>query len=522
MVQTVDDRIDADGREISLIAQELTDVQDQFRQVEQESLSKVFDLGSMKTFFENQKAAEARNGELSKEYSRLVGQVSALTNQLVEAKQQIEAQDAAYQKQAATLKSKIDQGKALAEQKVSQLHDQKKTDQENLALQEANRQLGQQNALSKEALHKVLVRLSQVKTQYDLRVNYTAELQEKYDSERTSLDQCEGDFTATKKALEDAVKKELEEKYRLQRLEAEAKEAFLKGEAENALLKKRLEKAKANTVTIQGQVVKSTEKLGALKATGEAEISKLKESLGKISAKGASMEAKIVMTKQAKVALENEIKELEKEVEVLQARLASGELAVVRANNTRLKEELGRAQAHLHTAKISIAAATDRQDSALQQKTVFDKEAERLGAKASKAATEAVAKVTQLQQQAADAAARAEQLTLLAQSLQITECDSLWDKDHPQVLADLDSCKPLPDEIQAAKAQVASLSSMTAAQAATEKAEDAAQQAAAAASAQDQSSNSAVALLASSDDSEAQDQDQEDSEGQDDGEGEDN
>mmetsp|Transcript_63850 Transcript_63850/g.208159 ORF Transcript_63850/g.208159 Transcript_63850/m.208159 type:complete len:618 (-) Transcript_63850:140-1993(-) len=471
--QTVDERIDQDSRRISLIAQELVSVRDQFRNVEQESLSKVFDMGSMKSFFEMQKEAQERNHQLQKESARLVGQVGALTEQLNRARGQYEAQDDAYNAQEKRLRAQVAKERVEVAEKTTDLQKQKNTYQANLALTDANQALATQNSHSLEAVQVVMKKLAMAKSVLESRQNATQEVEAAVMKQREYLKHCEGDSRKITDAIGKSAAEEELEKTKAATEEKNEEQAVQKAQLANSLMGQRLGKAKANKLTIQNQIIRTTEKFAALQIHGEAELHRLRSALGEMRETLQAMETQLTINVQARQALEKEITSLEEEVKKLEEKLLSGELAAIRANNTRLKEELGRAQVHLHEAKATTEIAADRQVRASTALEHARAETERQGQEATKVARESLARVEAVKQAAVDAATRTDEAVMLAESAQIDDCDPLWDKNNPDILKEIEQCKTLPADLEAANAQVASLSSLAFAQAAAEKVDDA-------------------------------------------------
>jgi len=123
---------------------------------------------------------------------------------------------------------------------------------------------------------------------------------------------------------------------------------------QNAVLKARLQKAKANVATIQTQVVSTQERHTVLEKEGHTQLKKLRQVLGALHQKHETSVTELNMRLQHRRETEQAVHKAQTEMQKLQGILLGGVLAALRRNNSRFKEDLKNAHHQLQLSQAEI------------------------------------------------------------------------------------------------------------------------------------------------------------------------
>lgn len=472
MEQNVAERIDQDSRKMGLVAQRLVEIQESVRGAEQEAMSKSLNLESIKAFFARHKTEIEEQKALQHKSSELLGKVGALSQQLSKAREQTRLQAAAYKKQETRLTAEIKEEKGKLPNLLETLDHRKMVGQANIAMKEANAALEAQNVKSLAAVETVMQALQAARTELERRQNYTAQLEVAKAQQLEYARQCKTDeeIVQERRNMVEAERKAPWEKAKAE--EQLSEQTYAQLLMMNNMLRARLAKAKANKGTIQSQLVTTKQHIAALRTAGEAELGRLRSDLSSMREETANLENELTRRVQERQALEKDIVTLQEQIKLLEEKLLSGELAALRANNTRLKKHVFAAQETTEKSQAKTAEAHARTVRANLTIAALKQSSDANTMKAQQVAREALMQVVAAKKESEEASEKADDASMKAQSAQLSDCDSIWDEKHPEVLKFLEQeCKTLEEDLASANAQVASLTSMTASASAAEAAE---------------------------------------------------
>lgn len=228
---------------------------------------------------------------------------------------------------------------------------------------------------------------------------------------------------------------------------------------QNRKLKLRLNKAKANLGTIQSQIIGTKQRHVSLEQQGSVHMGKLRGALGTLRSKAEQTEVELNAHVEARVALEKKVLVAQKEVEKLQAIILSGRLAELRANNSMYKRDIELAHGEMQKSeanKVTTEAAIQTTNVTI---TALRADAEAGALRARDIAKESLAQVSDAKAADDESTQKADDAAMSAEADLLTDCIGIWDKDHPDVLAELATCPQLKQDLANAHAQVATLSS---------------------------------------------------------------
>merc|ERR1712194_969234 len=117
----------------------------------------------------------------------------------------------------------------------------------------------------------------------------------------------------------------------------------------------------------------------------------------------------------------------------------------------------------LQVSKLNMAASHAQAAHAKDALVILRKKSEADAAAAQMIARDALAKVVAAKGSDDAVLKTAEESSLNAESARPEDCEALWDKDHADLLAELEQCPQVYQDLLSANAQVGSLTSMVSA-----------------------------------------------------------
>lgn len=459
--ETVLERIDRDSARLGGSTERLVQIQETIKTVEQEVLNKAFDMGSLKAFYTRHVAEVQEHQRLSSKRAALVGQVGALASQLTEARRQYSEQRRAHKEEAARLNGQIGAAKEMMPSILKKIETQKAVQQANVELSQANEQLRDQNAKSLGAVQTVMQALAQSQEELGKRRQKTQELEAEITLQEQHASECQRDATNMDGQLNQtkAAREAMQAKGRQDvAMHWQKAHALL---AQNDLLKARLVKAKANMLTIQSQLAVTKDRHTALQAHGESELERMRGELGMLREKLADLENTLTSNVQSRQALEKEIRQLKTQVRELEKKLLAGELSALKAKNTRLKNTFAETHNQQSDSQAMLAEAHANVTRLNSTLTGIRQATARHKAEAQRIARGFLMKVVSTRERAEAARKKAEDMSMMAESVQLSDCASIWDGKHPGILKELSTCTTVDADIESTSAMVASMSSMT-------------------------------------------------------------
>mmetsp|Transcript_19311 Transcript_19311/g.56133 ORF Transcript_19311/g.56133 Transcript_19311/m.56133 type:complete len:581 (-) Transcript_19311:112-1854(-) len=461
--QTVNERIERDGRRLGSATERLVAIQEGIRKVEHELLDKVFDMASLKAFYERHRHELDEQRALERQRAALFGKVGALSTQLTQAQDKYAQQEREHLAETKQMREDIAGKTKQVATSTANIKAAKHMMQENFELEKSNNLLRQQNAESLENLEKVMQSLNKSRSSMDRRLNQSRAMEEAFGGQHQYEEDCELKVRELQAELAKVQAIATAAKNRVLTVKTKGWKALQAILQYNAALKKRLLKAKANMGTIQAQVLVTTEQQTALQMHGEKQLTKLRAELGELREQLAYLENTLTGTVLQRQATLKEIRVITEQIHEIEARLLSGELAALRANNTRLKSALVEAQVVNQGCEAVMAQAQANVTRMNVTLVEMRRTTNRHNTYAQNIARRFLQQIVAAKDRGVAAMEEAEEAAMLAESVQPSDCDGVWDRKHPAVMAELDKCKTFPDDLAAANAQIASLSSLASA-----------------------------------------------------------
>jgi len=468
IVQTVGARIGQDSQRISEVAEHLVGIQSDINKVEHEALGKVFDMESMKRFMEEHKVAVAENQRLQEEITRVTGQIGTLAAQLGQMQMQGNAQESPHQAQSVAAQTEIQQSEQKMQQMKASVAEEKRVAALNDGLQKANILLSSQNIKASEAARQAAAELAAAKAKLGNMRESTKKIEQEIVQQHEYAEKCRGRVLDLEKQMAQAESKIAEERAIIQTAQALDSEALSTKQKNltallqsNAVLKARLRKAQANTRIITAQIVAIKTRKEALQAEGTTEVAQIRHKLVDVAKKADVDEGELMAKEQDRQVLEKTIRQARAAMQDVNAKKMSVEerLAALRLNNTRLRADMLQVHKQIQTSKLSMTKAERQVAEAKETVVSMRRTAEHRTMKAQKVASASLAQVAQAKLEDDEALRLAQNAVMEAQAQQLTDCEAIWDKNNPKILAELKSCEPVAMDLQTATAQVAALSS---------------------------------------------------------------
>lgn len=466
--QTINERIEQDSRNMGLIAQRLVDAQDRIRDTQQEMLTKVFDISSIKAFVAKHQDSLDENQHLSKEAARLLAEVrdlkanittirSAITSEAANAKDLVD-EDARLQgllTGAPAPAAAVPPGGMLPGFEADQA-----MQRQNEELAHGNDVLRAQNKNAMVTIDMVTKALAKARNALVQKQSGTKELEEAIVKQTQYQEECEKDREDMEGKIKTLQNARASDKARLEALMAKNTQEYTAIKLRNNQLKARLTKARANEMTIQSQIVVMQEKAAAVHLQGEAKLRHMNGKLTVLKGKAANLENDLTGEMEERKQIEREKTLMEGQLKDLQAQLADGVITALEANNTHLKTQLTELHKSLSDSQTTMAKAHADAHGLKQQIRGLRVVTEHNLALAQKIARDSLAKVVQIKATDDAAQASAQESSLQAESARPEDCNALWDQDHQDILDKLKPCPQIYQDILSGNAQVASLTSM--------------------------------------------------------------
>jgi len=453
-------RIQQDRQQISKIAQGLVGVQQEFGNVEEDVLDKVFTMRSMEKFIREHNQTKALSETLTAEIQGLKNQATHLDTQLVQTGKESVEQRQQYEAKMQNLED-IDRKDVIAIDHASQwLNWLKIIEQEVFKLREANLGLRQDqlNSVAYVKRSTGLISAEQLSIAHEntharrlhgeilKQHNYAAtcrdmdyQLQLKFDNSQGKRDQAHAEARAVSA---NGVNNE---------------ERFMRV---NEAMRARAAKAKRNSGTIKGEIKAQEKQTQEMQTDGQVKLTKLRQELGALRRQSSALESDLMSREQARQINEREMGDMKAQIDAIKAALLSGRMAQMRANNTNLKSTLSEMQKALSESQAAAARAFAERYTSQQEEATSRADAEQASIRAQEAARSALAKVAAIRKEGHDAEDRAAQATMNAEASLTIDCQSIWDTRHHEIIERLNGeCVVVQTDLATARALVASLTS---------------------------------------------------------------
>lgn len=455
--QTVRERINEDSKRVGRIAENLVSVQGEITTVEKEVLGKVFDMASMKAFLDTHDSAVTDNKRLTEQLADLERQVSALTAQLAQAQNDTLRQETEHHT------------------RMSQL--EMKANEDDVIIQSLNERLPAVLALQKEVQMMPQVNSNLTGT-INTGVTAAQVAQTNIMAERAKL----SNYRETSQTLMRELVKQhtyaVKCHARLTELNSQIHGVMAKREQEQALathaadqghykekqlvqlgeeLRKRLLKARQNLDTIHLQVGVAKHTFTTTESEGKARIAQLNTKQLQVNHQASSIEAGIQAKISNRVLIEKVINGERIEENDMQQKLLDSRMEKLRSNNTQLQKDLadlrqGILDSQANTAKMEAATSAARGLTKQLEVTADDETKQ-----AQQQEQDAVAKVAEATKADDEAASKAHEAEVEAQSSQMKSCEEIWWERHPDVKSEMDHCEVVKNDLPEVEAQVAML-----------------------------------------------------------------
>eukprot|EP00427_Karlodinium_veneficum_P048054 CAMPEP_0169226284 /NCGR_PEP_ID=MMETSP1016-20121227/23660_1 /TAXON_ID=342587 /ORGANISM="Karlodinium micrum, Strain CCMP2283" /LENGTH=560 /DNA_ID=CAMNT_0009304869 /DNA_START=60 /DNA_END=1742 /DNA_ORIENTATION=- len=454
---SVRERIEEDGKRVGKIAENLVGVQGDINRVEKEVLGKVFDMSSMKVFLDKHETAIKDHEKYEQEAADLTNQATTLSKQLDNAINETSVQDKSHRSAMTRLSSKVAEDKVVIAGLQKELVPLVEMEKEVQRFPEVNANLTAWNtravSAAQAATQESLYEKVKMKGYQETTKNLMKELVKQHDY----ATKCHSRLYQLNTQIHELQTKEAQMKYEQSQADAkgDAMEKFL--EDKNVLIETRLQKAKTNLQTINFAKANVEAKIATLQTEGQMKLEKMKEELGKLRQQTASIEAAMMAKVTNRKLIEKALRGAGIQVEDLQARLLAGHLGKLRANNTQMTNDLNEIRQGLQQSQVATAKAEAEKQHYEWLVDHLKNETSATTLRAQDVAREALAKVVAVKAEANEATQKAEEATLAAQASQLQKCDAIWVKEHPKVLEKIKACVQVKVDLDAMKANVASL-----------------------------------------------------------------
>jgi len=463
VAQTVGQRIEQDGHKIGLVAENLVAVQGDINRVEKEVLGKVFDLQSMKNFFNTHQAAVEESKQLNGDISKLSGEVSFLSGQLGKARLESDQSQKDHRMEASQMQGKITEDEAVIQGLGQELKREKAIEADNAKLQEVNAILRGQNSKTTDAAAVVHEELTVAKAVLQKAENTADTFKEELVAQHQYGEACHQRVSALQNELHEVTQKHVEERnYDTQTIHqatVDSQHSQQMLAAQNEDLKARLAKAQQNRATFQTQLGATHQQMHALQGEASTELNKMRDEVAKMRAHAAAVQGAVAAGAQNRQVTQAHIAQTQLQVDSMQQTLLTNKLQLLQTKNAQLKEDMARLQEALKQSQLGEAKAEAVSMQAKEAEASWKSAAAQNAAAAQNTAREALVEIAKAKKGDEDAATQASEATMDAEASLLTKCDSLWDKKHPKVFAQLEKCKQTKQDLRTVSAQVASLSS---------------------------------------------------------------
>lgn len=461
VAQTVGQRIAQDSARIGLVAENLVSVQGDINRVEKEVLGKVFNMQTMRNFFDEHKAAVDENKKLNVDMSKLSGQVSMLSTQLSQAHADFSDQAQQHRAIMAEIHSKVVEDEAVIQGLSQELMREKAIEAESLKLQKVNGMLridGTKATYDAEMVHH---ELDNATLELRSREGSTEVVRNELIKQHQYGELCHQRVAALQDELHILSSKQQAEKvivqHALQTVTTQGEEAQQTMAQRNAVLKARLLKAQMNVQTFQSQLTSTQQQLRALQHQAALEVGRMDQEATQLTQHIAIAESALATQLHNRKLAAAQMEATQVAVATLEKQMLSSKLSAETQENAALKGDLLRLQAALREAQVGVARAQGQAVQAAQEAQHFKATAVSNAQAAQTTAREALAQIAKAKQ-GDDAAAKATaDATMDAEASVMTKCSTLWDKKHAKVFETLDKCKQQKQDLKSMSAQVSSL-----------------------------------------------------------------
>mmetsp|Transcript_80298 Transcript_80298/g.210889 ORF Transcript_80298/g.210889 Transcript_80298/m.210889 type:complete len:494 (+) Transcript_80298:42-1523(+) len=437
---TILERLKLNSQRMGTVAASLLDVQGGLSVAQQEALDKVFDISNIEGFLHKHEHLMDEGKLLDAQRIGLVRQAEALTRQLT-----AERAEATVSKALVPELAKHNATRHLYTLVNKQLIEA------NLKLGEAlkSAELGDKGtAASLEAAEAELKAQRKITSDLQLQV---VQAQKRMRSCQKELGDVEGDLGKLDAAA-------IRAKNRTRTMEASAGKEQQKVVMQLEALKKRLFKSRANSAMMQSQQVLIQEKFGALEQAGKARIKQMRNQWGSIIGKVKADEIMLAAQHKMRKELEDTIAYVASQVKDLEARLASGHLAILHANNTQLKTQLTQINGQLVQSQETLRTHRLLTMRSNLTASSLEREVQDNSALAQRVTAASLAQIEADKKAASELILWAERATMVAESAKLSDCSDLWDRENQPTVDELRECKRVPSDLSASKAQVVALS----------------------------------------------------------------
>lgn len=469
VAQTVARRIVADSQKIGAVAQGLTSVQANFGKVEREVLNKVFDMETFKRFVSEHNYTMDLSVKLKAKIEKLEPQAHKLRAELLQVRQLTDEQWAKFQTTMLQLRDIDQQDQVQIDHLSEWLNWLKAIEMQVLNLQQANSGLKNDQLKATDYVQSTTAILDHeqalTKEEYEKSMERHGDItkQHQYAANCRILDH---QLQAQLVGLEGMRQKQHQQAMQVNKLGVGRSAQLMKL---NDALRGRAQKNKRNALTIKGETKNQRDEVAALQQEGQMKLAKMREVLGSLRQQSTSIESELMARETARQTVERSMGDAQAQVDSLQGAVLSGQMAHMKANNTRLHAQLAEMKAALASSQAAATAAAHQLFTAQQEEQVATAASQAATASAQAVAQQALAAVATAEQSGESQTSAAASSTMEAEASLTVDCKDLWDKNHTVLLAQLNGeCSTVDQDLNMANALVASLSGTISAERQTE------------------------------------------------------